>query len=216
MVSPGWAGAQVFGSCTLVPWSCIATSATLRGVGPGMPVQSMTALTTTPPTLQQPGVAPKLYDRSCCFARQRRAEMLGSGSRRQLSSWTVLGLDPREADAAAVKKAYFEAAKNCHPDLHGATATNVQRFQELSLAVDDILRKILRDGGGGISCTKDGAGATTAGASSSTAVSRDDPEFASSFFEFINREMSDTTRAEIKAAVSVPLQPDEIHTWSDH
>lgn len=186
----GWTGARAYYKCILVS-SPRMTIAVLGGVDSGRPVQSVHVLST----------APGLYGRSRRSALQWPAEMLGCGHMRRLSSWATLGLVPREADAVAVKKAYFEAAKACHPDLHGATAANVQRFQELSLAVDDILRELSGDRETASSSVEDGAGATTS-ASSSTEMSRDDPDFASSFFEFINREMSDPTRAEIKAAVS--------------
>lgn len=110
-----------------------------------------------------------------------------------------------------MKKAYFEAARACHPDLHGATPANIQRFQDLSLAVDSILRELAGDNKGrGHACAEDGVGAATGG-SASAEVSHDDPDFASSFYEFINREMSDATRNEIKAAVSLPPQ-----TTADH
>jgi hypothetical protein len=146
-----------------------------------------------------------------CVGLHVRLPLLGGGDgRRWASSWTTLGLDPHNADAAAVKRAYFEAARSCHPDLNGSTPENVQRFQELSLAVDDILRELAGDadeeGGAATSDASPTDGAATA--------SRDDPDFASSFFEFINREMSDTTRAEIKAAVSTQHADSKSHRCS--
>lgn len=73
------------------------------------------------------------------------------------------------------------------------------------MAVDNILQELAGDNQGrGHSCAEAGVRATTCG-SSSAELSHDDPDFASSYYEFINREMSDATRNEIKAAVSLPL-----------
>ena len=143
------------------------------------------------------GLTSKLFCRQN-YARQLSAAAAGCAYRRWTSSWAALGLDPREADVATVKRAYFEAARACHPDLQGATPANVQKFQKLSLAVDDVLRELAKD-------RKKQENADGVRADTSEKVSRDDPDFASSFFEFINREMSHTTRAEIKAAVSSKL-----------
>jgi DnaJ-class molecular chaperone len=109
----------------------------------------------------------------------------------------VLGLRQGHADAVAVKKAYFERARECHPDLNGATPENVKHFQELSLAVNDILRELAGDS---VSSDADAAGEATGSAAD---VARDDPNFASSYWEHISKEMSASTRAEIKAAVKV-------------
>lgn len=199
----GWPGAYASRNCTLVSPACVAArDVSSPSTGPLPPPGVVDPAT----RLHQAGQASRLFGRPCRFARQPPAATVACGRRRWLSSWAALGLDPRKADAVAVKKAYFEAARACHPDLHGATPANIQRFQDLSLAVDSILRELAGDNKGrGHSCAEDGVGAATGG-SASAEVSHDDPDFASSFYEFINREMSDATRNEIKAAVSLPPQ----------
>ena len=57
-------------------------------------------------------------------------------------AWAALGLDGSRAaayDRAAVKRAYLQRAKACHPDLHGASAENTRAFQRLSRCVAALL-----------------------------------------------------------------------------
>ena len=156
--------------------------------------------------------SPPVSGRRCCRSllrlpalSPRRALRLGTAVRQRFhcsarrwastSSWATLGLRQGGADAVAVKKAYFERARDCHPDLAGAAPENVRQFQELSLAVDEILRELAPG--------PDDAEAAGEATRSGADVTRDDPNFASSFWEHISKEMSASTRAEIKAAVKM-------------
>jgi DnaJ-class molecular chaperone len=50
-----------------------------------------------------------------------------------INPYSVLGVEP-DADPAALKKAYRQAAKACHPDFHGSAPEHAEKFSGINHA----------------------------------------------------------------------------------